>query len=159
MQRSHFFFMLAMSIATPALAQQNVSMEVMVGTVLIDSEAGLVAANGQTVLKTGDRIFLKAGSAALLSNAESGCFVSLRTAGEYTVPEMTGCVAGQASVLPSNFEVIPANGFPAAPVAYASGPGFTPIAVGAAFVAATAGVALYTTVLQNEEKPVAVSIP
>jgi hypothetical protein len=159
MRRSYFFFALAMSIATPALAQQNVSIEVMAGTVLVDSEAGLVAADSQTILKTGDRVFLKTGSAALLSNTENGCFVSLRTAGEFTVPEMTGCTAGQASVLPSNFEVIPANGFPAAPVAYGSGAGFAPVAVGATFIVATAAAAIYTTVLEHEDVPVAVSVP
>jgi hypothetical protein len=157
MRRSHLFFAMAMTIATPAFAQDNVAIEVMVGTVLVQSELGLIAADEFTDLKAGDRIFLKAGSAAILSNIENGCFVSLRAAGEYVVPDLKNCIAGQASVMPSKFEVIPANGYPAGVAAPSAG--ITPVAVGSAFVVAAASAALYATVIVEDEKPIAVSVP
>jgi hypothetical protein len=160
MRRSHFLFALAAFFSTPAMAQQTISLEVMVGTVLVDSEAGLVQADSSTVLQAGDRVFLKSGSAALLSNLENGCFISLRSAGQYLVPEMADCTAGRASVMQSTISVIPANGsFGAAPVVYGADTGFAPIAVGLGFSAIVAGAAIYTTVLETEEKVVTVSAP
>jgi hypothetical protein len=158
MRRSHFIFALALFTATPAIAQQTVTLEVMAGVVLVDSPAGLAKADATTTLKTGDRLYLKSGSAALLSNVENGCFVSLRSAGKYVVPDMADCVSGHASVMPSNFVVEPTNGQPMPMEAYAAD-SFMPVAVGVSFAAIAAGAAIYTTVIENDTKPAAVSIP
>jgi hypothetical protein len=165
MRHSYGLFALAMLVAaTPAFARQNVSIEVIVGTALVKTNLGLVPADSATVLKPGDRVFLKPGSAALLSNLENGCFISIRNPGAYVVPDMSECTSGQASVLPSQFAIIPANGMyggapPAAGYAAVPEADFTPIAVAGGFVAIAAGAALYSTVIANDENVVPVSAP
>ncbi len=158
MRRSHFLFALALFSATPAMAQQTVTLEVMAGVVLVDLPTGLAKAGATTMLKAGDRIYLKSGSAAILSNVDNGCFLSLRSAGKYVVPEMADCIAGQASVMSSNFVVEPTNGQPMPMEAYAAD-SFTPVAAGLGFAAVAVGAAVYTTVIQNDTTQAAVSIP
>ena len=157
MQLSYLLLAMAIFAGTPAMAQKTVTLEVIVGTVLVDAEVGLVQAFSTTTLNPGDRVFLKSGSAAVLSNVENGCFISLRAAGEYIIPLMEDCTTGQASVMSSNIEVIPANGtFNSALVGGPTEAGIEPLIMATGFVAIVAGSALYSTVFSEDA---AVSTP
>lgn len=144
--------------ATQALAEPMISLEVVVGTVLVDTVAGMTSAQGITPLKPGDRIYLKSGSTALLSDYENGCFISLRSAGQYIVPNMENCISGQASVMPSNLVVVPTNGELELIAASTTG-SFTPVAMGVGFFAVAASAAVYSKVVADNTIETPVSVP
>ena len=158
MRRSTLLLALTIAAATPSMAQQNVLIEVVVGTALVESSEGLVPADANTVLRAGDHVYLKSGSAALLSNVDNGCFVSLRYAGEYVVPQLENCISGQANVASSNFVVKPTNGEAVLVEGYSTG-SVAPVVAGLGFVAVTAAAVAYSTAVMNDSDPVAVSLP
>jgi hypothetical protein len=164
MRRSIILPALAFFTAAPTVALADVSLEVMQGTILVETKAGLMEADSITFLESGDRVFLKANSSAILSFDE-GCFINLRSPGQYVIPDMSNCEAGQTRILSSNFEITPANGLPTPPpppAFYGAAPAssFTPVAVGIGFVTTAAAVATYATIINPpEETVVPVSVP
>lgn len=93
------------AIAEPAPA----ALEVISGPVYVDQGQGLAKADHFTLLEAEDRILMKVGSTALLTNNKLGCIISLRDAGLYRVPDLSNCHAGQAKVMQSEFTITPAN--------------------------------------------------
>lgn len=159
-------------MATAATAAEPpVRLEVMAGQVMKQSELGFTLVKTGTALQSGDTLMLKDGSAAILNAGDSGCFVSLRKAGIYVVPNLADCVPGQAQVLPSQAVIEPANGvyepvYPEPPVypdigiipppppphmAAAHGSG---LLMAGGFASIVAAVTLYTTVIEEDEKAV-----
>jgi hypothetical protein len=160
--------------ATAAFAAEPaVQLEVMAGKVLKQSAAGFTKAKSGTPLKAGDRLMLREGAAAILNAAESGCFVSLREAGLYVVPDLANCTPGQTQVLASQAKIEPVNGI-YEPV-YPEEPGYPPppmdpgiglippppppiaaapvsgVLVAGGFVSIIAAATLYSTVIEKDE--------
>jgi hypothetical protein len=160
MRRLAFIFTLATFATTPAFAQQGISLEVIQGSAMVETASQVKKADALTYLQPGDRVLLKSDSGAILSNIENGCFISLRDAGVYTVPAMSDCAAGQASVMSSSSNIVPANGVPAPPapavLVAESQTSFAPVAVGFGFATATASAALYSTVILKDKSVVPV---
>ncbi len=165
MRQTIFGIFLAALCANTAVAKEpQAALEVILGSVYVDQGNGLVKAAPASQLLANDKVFLKAGSAALLSSLDGGCIVSLREAGIYVVPDFTDCNAGQASVLPSDFSIVPANGVPPPPspeavyggYANAAGASNSAILMGVGFAAVTVAAATYTAVTEQEvvEMPV-----
>jgi hypothetical protein len=158
-----------------------ITLEVMAGKVFVQTTSGLTAAKNGSALQPGETLVLKQGSAAMLSAAESGCFVSLREAGVYQVPALANCTPGQAAVLQSTAVINPANGYPDIPpdlppdVIYPEtvpGAGVIPppppppppvaasgFIFGAGFAATVAGVAIFNVVVEEDEVIIPVSHP
>jgi hypothetical protein len=111
MRRLVYCFLFASLLGGHAVAEQMpAALEVISGPVYVDQGEGLVKADDFTLLNSDDRILMKVGSTALLTNNKLGCTISLRDAGLYRVPDMTNCNAGQAKVMQSDITITPANG-------------------------------------------------
>jgi hypothetical protein len=153
-----------------AAAEPPVRLEVMAGQVMKQSEFGFTLVKTGTTLQAGDTLMLKDGAAAILNAGDSGCFISLRKAGVYVVPNLVDCVPGQAQVLPSQAVIEPANGVyepvypeppidpgiglippPPPPMAAAHGSG---LLMAGGFVTIVAAATLYSTVIEEDEKAV-----
>jgi hypothetical protein len=169
--RISFLLAAPLALATAATAAEPpVRLEVMAGQVMKQSELGFTLVKTGTVLQAGETLMLKDGSAAILNAGESGCFISLRKAGVYVVPNLADCVPGQAQVLPSQAVIEPANGVyepvypeppidpgiglippPPPPMAAVHGSG---LLMAGGFVTIVAAVTLYSTVVEEDEKSV-----
>jgi hypothetical protein len=121
--------------------------EVIQGPVYIATDDGMIPAVTGMIVGVGQSVLLKGRATALLSDSETGCFVSLRVAGSYRVPDMSHCHAGSAMILKTGYQVIPTNGgtyLPAAP-----GAGFAPVAIGLGFAGVVASAAAYNIVVED----------
>jgi hypothetical protein len=111
MHRLLYSLVLACLGASSALAGKTpATLEVISGPVFVDQGQGLVVAERFTLLRSNDRILVKARGSALLVNNHEGCFISLREAGLYLVPDMDNCHTGEAKVLKTNVIITPVNG-------------------------------------------------
>jgi hypothetical protein len=147
-----------------ALAEpHSATLDILQGRALVDDGTGTHSGqNGQRV-RFGDKITLLSGAAAIISNPETGCVLSLRQPGTYMVPDLAYCAAGHAQVMPAEFTIEPANGVytevfvpppPPPPIALGGAAGVAPVMVGGAFVAATGSVFVLHKTIQSKKEPV-----
>ncbi len=132
-------------------ASDGALIEVVQGSAFLTTESGLTKAQTGMTLSVGQEVVLKDNATAILSNSETGCFVSLREAGTYRVPDMADCRAGTAMVLKTGFQITPTNGFPPPPPAPFAGASVESLVVGLGFAGVVAGAALYTFVTTTDE--------
>ena len=135
-------------------ASDGALIEVVQGSAFLTTESGLTKAHTGMTLTVGQEVVLKDNATAILSNTETGCFVSLREAGTYRVPDMTECRAGTAMVLKAGFQITPTNGYPPPPPAPFVETSVESVVVGLGFAAVVAGAALYNTVVTTPDEAI-----
>lgn len=156
MRRMVYGFMVVAACTNAGVAgQSSAALEIISGPVFVDQGNGFVEADLYTMLNREDRILMKAGGTALLINHKLGCTLSLRAAGLYRVPDMSHCLAGQASVLQSDITITPANGVfvPAEPVFVSTAGGVaaseSSLLFGLGFFAVSSLAAVTNTILED----------
>ena len=158
MRKSLFIlgFILLSAKSAFAASEPVARLEVLQGKALVNTGEGFQAVDGDIYLHAGDKIHLKTESAAVLSSAETGCVIALRSAGTFTVPVLSECNVGQAFVMTSEVVITPVNGYvvpPAPPVA-----GIAPLLVGGVVVVSAASI-IALSALTDDTLVTPVSVP
>jgi hypothetical protein len=155
------FFATLMTAGFALAAEPTATLDVLQGLALIDTGAGFVAAGQEPRLKSGDRVMLLSGAAAVLASAETGCVIAMRAPGTFTVPNLNGCLAGHAQIIGTPAKIEPANGTyvlvappPPPPLLLApevAAESLTPMLVGLTVAGASFALAGFITVTDNEK--------
>jgi hypothetical protein len=138
-------------------------LEVFAGQVLVSTPAGQIPAEPKQNIGFGDSITLLTGAAVVISYPDTGCFLTLRDAGTFTIPDLSQCSGGVAARPDVTPMISPANGGYASQVALSepnpqllqiSNSSLPSFVVGNTFFATVFAVAGYQTVVNNQKKPI-----
>lgn len=143
-----------LAASTGLAAAEVASLDVLQGRAMVDQGQGFKPADPGTALHTGDRVMVKANSAALVFSAETGCVLSLQKAGIYSMPDFKTCNGNIAGVMQSEVIITPTNGvYVAVPEVVAGAGSGTAMLVAGGFVAVVAGTFGWTTFIADDDSP------